>query len=201
MENPVVVFLDPTSAHGAGNLIFPIGWTSAGERLCGAAAIKDKECCMILLDDSAPVPSCDHANKKTGQTLLVVIHQNSILHNRAQIVSNLALWGKVNVIGEFSHTKIDATFAEMKELLGNPALASGFAKKRGNSAILDLLDQLATICQICIIQPTAEVKQEWTALTTTMNTLDKAFVRALHIAPGYPEQLALLNEKATSLSH
>lgn len=153
MENPLVVFIDPANLDGARKPVFPIAWNSKGDRLDGVDAINGKECCMILLNDSLPVPACSHTNKVDGQTLPVVIHRNSVLHKRNQIEQNLSQWGKCNVVGEFSHTDKEATFLEVKALLANRIPASTFVKKFGDLALLNLLDQLATVCQIGIIAP------------------------------------------------
>ncbi len=153
MENPVVVFFDPNSQHGADALTLPIGWTENGER-GGINGIALQACCVILLDDTQQdIPECAHANKDAAKPLLIVAHRNSRHHQQPTTKETLASWGKPSVFERFSHTDNEETFREIKALLQDPTKAKAFAEKRRNSNRLELLDSLAAICQVGIIYP------------------------------------------------
>ncbi len=168
MVNPVVVFVLKERCSGA-NSEFPIGWTETGERLNGATKINGNDCCVILLEDDQNIPACDHGNKKKDQPLPVITHASSKLYTAATIAgSALSTWGTPVPRDCFSHdTKAtDGIFKEIEELLRNPSGAKAFAEKRWLANDLDMLDQLAAICQIVMIDPRAssDVEPTWYSL-------------------------------------
>lgn len=164
MENPVVVFVRQTHFGGERILTLPVGWTNNGMRLDGTGAIDGKECCVILLDDDAEIPGCDHINKQRNGLLPVVIHASSTRYTRDKVVCSveLCMWGKPDVRYTLSRG-FRGIFEEIESLLDQPANASGFAKKCRGERDLEVLDQLAAICQILMIEPTAlkSSEQSW----------------------------------------
>lgn len=200
MENPVVVFFDSTSKHDTGYLTFPIGWTEDGRRLDGVEAINGNACSVILLDDNEKeIPATSHTNKDREKPLMLVLHKNSTLHKWPEVDEHLRQWGRCSVWGKFSHlANSDATFQEIVALLIDAGKARQFALKRHRDSYLALLDQLAAVCQICIITPDQDVSELRKLIMKKIT--DRAFKESFDLANDWQEKLAVVRAKADSLA-
>lgn len=202
MENPVVVFFDKSRRPetAALTLAFPIGWNEQGERFDGKDAIKGQVCCLILLDDADErIPACEHKNKTQDKPLLIVVHENSTFYQNPESNEAIGGWGKCTKCEKFSHVHGDKTFLEILGLLANSKEAIGFAQKRRGLMFFELLDHLATICQIGIIAPDRELAQIENDFRQRIELIDPEFAREYRLGLDWPSKLAAVRGKAALL--
>ena len=158
-KNPVVIFVCKDRVDALKNRVFPIGLTGTGEIDAPAQA---KEYAVLLLDDAAPeIPDSAHL-KMAAEPLLIIAHGGSTNHEANDIPSQImAGWGKAHVCETFTHTSApDSIFDEIKELISNSGeTAESFSVKRSNKSQLEWLDRLAAICQIKMIDRSADIEE------------------------------------------
>jgi hypothetical protein len=170
MNNPVVVFFDKNRAQKLkgfmwpdGITFFPVGWNVDG-------IMKDptKDECnyeVLLLDDTKEVPDLRHTNKDPHQTLLVIAHNNSTINTDPVGSEVLMCWGRPYVCWKFSHTQDEFIIMKITDLFNNQSNAQKFASIWRNANHLELYDHLAAVCQIRMIDPTAQTDALWTDIS------------------------------------
>jgi len=155
-DNPLIVFVVPESVGKRGD-DFPIGWRMDG-KFDSPALLPEESYSVMFLDDTRQVPNnISFANKDREGRLLIVAHASSTTNSDPTNNPVLQTWGKPYVCKRYSRLRSSEVWQAIQSLaLGDPATLANFVKTQRNDRNFDLYDQLAAICQLNIIDPSAE---------------------------------------------
>lgn len=189
--------------------VFPLGWTLDGVGPC--LVEEGLSYCVLLLDDTAAVPTGKHQNMAGDLPLLIVPHRSSgrhldLAHKLPEAdLSAFKSWGLPCLCSGFSHEPggDDEMYQNILNLFQNPSSSAQFFAQRQNEEYLRTLDNLAAICQIKMINQHQNITEADTVMANSLSRLDLAFCNKFEEKKNegsWESCLQLIQDKARSLA-
>lgn len=210
MENPFVVFLDPTRDVEGWKcpVELPVGW-----KVDGSLGDPTKDMCdflLLVLNDCEKVGTLVHTNVDRARPLLVLKHERSTENAQPEADRKLQAFGKPRVLASFSHQPHNQKFNRIRRLVKRELTAQQFVDAFASEDEAGALVDLASICQLALLSPALQGSPKWAnevaprmlaALEVIPEAIGDRFVDLLDSEgdPLWHERLELITTRASEI--